>query len=123
LPWAAGPRQELVDAQAEADLEHRRAETRDLEDKTARENRREEAEIAFLKAQTQKIDGEVAQQPQEEAEREIRIIRDWVVLLLPSLLFAIGVISGSVDSGALASSEYDLLRDQVWLLAKLAGGA
>lgn len=123
MPWAAGPRQELVDAQAEADLEHRRAETRDLEDKTARENRREEAEIAFLKAQTQKIDGEVAQQPQEEAEREIRIIRDWVVLLLPSLLFAIGVISGSVDSGALASSEYDLLRDQVWLLAKLAGGA
>lgn len=112
------PRPALVDALAEADLDHRRAETRDLEDKTGRENRREDAEIAFLEAQTQKILGEVAQQPQEEDEREARIARNWLMLLLTPLLVAIGVIAGSIDPGALASSGNDLIDSKVWLLPK-----
>lgn len=131
-PWAPGPRQELIDAQAEADLVHRLAETRDLEAKTAREDRREDAEIAFLEAQTRKITGEVAQQPLEEREREVRIqegearteeiqartVRIWLLNLLPPLLVALGVIIGSVDSGSLASSGYELLRGKTWLLPR-----
>jgi hypothetical protein len=115
LPWAPGPRQELVDALAEAEI-------RDLEAKTTREDRREDAEIAFLEAQTRKIAGEVAQQPQEEEERETRIIRDWVLLLLPSLLFAISVITGAVDSGALVGNGFDLIGEKVWVLPRLLEG-
>lgn len=130
LAWAPGPRQELVDARAEAEI-------RDLEAKTAREDRREGAEIAFLKAQTRKFDGEVAQQPQEEIEREARIkeikartgeseartFRIWLMLLMAPLLVATGIIVASVGSGDLASSGYDLLGREAWVLPKLTEGS
>jgi hypothetical protein len=136
VPWSSPPRRELVDALAEADLNHRQAETRDLEAKTAREDRLEDAEIAFLEAQTRKIAGEVAQQPLEAEERragveekvartgeiQARTVRIWLLNLLPSLLLAIGVIIGSVDSGSLASSGFELFRGKTWLLPKLTDG-
>jgi hypothetical protein len=132
LAWAPTPRPELVDAKAEADIAHRQAETRNLEDKTARENRREAAEIRFLEAQTQKVAGEVAQQPLEAEERragieekkarteeiQARAVRIWLLNLLPPLLIALGIIIGSVDSGSLASSGYKLLDNKVWVLPK-----
>lgn len=129
MPWAPGPRQELVDTLAEADLAHRLAETRDLEDKTARENRREEAEISFLEAQTRKVTGEVAQQPLEAEERRARIeeseartARIWFLLLMTGLLAAISLILGAVDSGALVGNGFDLLGEKVWVLPTLSEG-
>jgi hypothetical protein len=100
-PWAPGLRQELVDAQAEADLEHRRAETRDLEAKTAREDRRADVEIALLEASTARI---------------------WLLLLMTGLLAAIGLILGAVDSGSLASSGFNLFGEKVWILPKVLEG-
>jgi hypothetical protein len=137
LAWAPTPRQDLVDALAEAELDHRRAETRALEAKTAREERREDAEIVLLETQTGKIAGEIAQQPLEEEESRARIketkarteeseartLRIWLLNLLPPLFVATGIIIGSVDSGSLASSGYELLRGKTWLLPRLTGGS
>jgi hypothetical protein len=122
LAWALAPRQELVDALAEEEI-------RDLEAKAVRDDRREDAEIAFLEAQTRKVAGDVAQQPLEEEERRARIketeartgeikartVRIWLLSLLPPLFVAMGIVIGSVDAGSLAGSGYELLRDKARL--------
>lgn len=130
LAWAPTPRPELVDAKAEADIAHRQAETRDLEDKTARENRREAAEIRFLEAQTQKVTGEVAQQPLEAEERRARIketearteeseVRTICILsavLVMPLLAAIPAIMGMVEPTHLAGSGLELISQKLFWL-------
>ena len=84
---------------------------------------REEAETRKIELEAEKIAGEIAQQPQEAREREVRIqegeartARIWLLTLLPWLLLAIGFIAGSVDSGSLARSGYELLGGRAWLL-------
>lgn len=86
LAWAASPRQELVDALAEADLAHRQAETRNLEAETA---------LALRQA------------PLEEEERracieesEARTLRVLASIFVPFLLLAFGLVAASIDPGS-----------------------
>jgi hypothetical protein len=85
LAWRPPPRQELVDALAEADLAHRQAETRDLEAKTALALRQAPLEEEERRAHI--------------AESEARTIRVLASVLAPSLLLAAGLIATLVDPG------------------------
>lgn len=103
-PLVPAPRQALADAKAEA-------------------------EIAFLEAQTKKLEGEIAQQPQEERERESRIeettartVRIWLTVLALLMLLVSNLISGPLDPGPISSAGYDLLGHKVWVLPRQTGG-
>jgi hypothetical protein len=139
------PSQELIDRLAEADLAHRLAETRKVdadvglvEDERAlcrAKTRQVDARTAETEARTrlltreeEKLAGEVAQQPQEEREREARIERDEASILkdltwtlVPVTFVAIGLITGSIDAGHLVGHGYDLIGDKSWLAPTLIG--
>lgn len=95
---------ELV-ALARAELILKRAQAREVEAATARENRKVEAEIGLIEAQREKIAGEVASQPKESEEQQLRIenseaelLRTWLWILLPVILIAAPLILGSIDT-------------------------
>ncbi len=143
--WAPAPSQELLDGLAEADLahrlvetqkveadvgltedkcEHRRAQTREADARTAET----EARTRLLAREEEKVAGEIARQPQADREREARIerdeaatLRDLALTLSPFLVLAIGLITGSIDASHLAAHGYDLVGDQSWLLPNLIG--
>jgi hypothetical protein len=120
----------LVDARAKAEI-------RDIEAKTAREDRREDAEITFLEAQMQKLAGEVAQQPLEAEERRARIketegrtgeieartICIFSAAILGPLLVAIAAITGTVEPTHLAGSGLELISQKFFWLPKLLEGS
>jgi uncharacterized membrane protein YdbT with pleckstrin-like domain len=102
---APEPRQELVDALAEADLALKRAQLRELEARTAADARRGDAEVELIEAQQEKVAGEIAERPQQARERQLRIerseadlIRTWTLILVPLLLVALVTISGSFET-------------------------
>lgn len=139
------PSQALIDRLAEADLAHRLAETRKVdadvglveEDRAHRraETREVDARTAEAEARTrllarqeEKVAGEVAQQPQEKREREVRIERDEASILkdltwtlVPMAFIAIGLITGSIDAGQLAGHGYDIVVNKFWLLPNSTG--
>lgn len=125
LAWAPSPRQELVEAQAEAALAHRRAETRDLEAKTAENSRKAAAEVALLETRQEKLAGEVAQQPLEAEERRARIeeseartARIWLMVFLPPLLLAVSVVTGSLDCAHMTGNGLEIISQKFFWLMK-----
>jgi hypothetical protein len=103
-PARSKPRQELADALAEADLNHRRAETRRLEVETEAQLRRIPHEIDLLKLDKERAEGEIAKQPVEEDKTRAQIdaaeaqaFRDWTMTLVPWLIVALGLIFGALD--------------------------
>jgi hypothetical protein len=143
--WTLAPSQALLDQLAEADLAHRLVETRKVEadvglveDKRAHrraKTREVEARTAETKARArllareeEKVAGEVAQQPLEEREREVRIEREEVSILkaltwtlLPVAFIAAGLITGSIDARHLVGHGSDFIGDKSWLLPNLIG--
>lgn len=99
------PLSEELAALTRAELILKRAQAREVEAATAREDRKAEAEIGLIEAQRQKVAGEVAGQPKEAEERQLRIenseaelLRSWLWILLPAILIAVPLILGSIDA-------------------------
>jgi hypothetical protein len=66
--------------------------------------------------QEEKVAGEVAQQPSEEQERELRLVLLWLGIFAGPLFLAFGLIVGSIEPSHLATHGYDLVDESFWLL-------